>query len=100
MGSKESSPPRLSLENDKVVRDYDPETPPHDAELGQSGKREEGISQENPAETQGKPRSITGFRWFLLCFGLYASCLLYGLDTTVAADIQVCPFTRSVRAAN
>ncbi|MCJ1233888.1 hypothetical protein MMC14_001846 [Varicellaria rhodocarpa] len=33
-------------------------------------------------------RKITGFRWVLVCAGLYISCLMYGLDTTIAADVQ------------
>jgi MFS family permease len=33
-------------------------------------------------------RTITGFRWVLVCFGLYLSALMYGLDTTIVADIQ------------
>lgn len=33
-------------------------------------------------------RKITGLRWFLICASLYLSALMYGLDTTIAADIQ------------
>ncbi|KAH8589796.1 major facilitator superfamily domain-containing protein [Bisporella sp. PMI_857] len=33
-------------------------------------------------------RKITGVQWVLVCAGLYVSCLMYGLDTTIAADIQ------------
>lgn len=33
-------------------------------------------------------RKITGFRWFLICAALYLSALMYGLDTTIAADVQ------------
>jgi predicted MFS family arabinose efflux permease len=32
--------------------------------------------------------SITGFRWFLVCLAVFSANLLYGLDTTIAADIQ------------
>lgn len=28
-------------------------------------------------------------QWFLVCLALYVTCLIYGLDTTIAADIQV-----------
>jgi MFS family permease len=38
--------------------------------------------------TRDNVRKITGFRWFLLCSALYATALLYGLDTTIAADVQ------------
>ncbi|RYP61547.1 hypothetical protein DL769_007647 [Monosporascus sp. CRB-8-3] len=33
-------------------------------------------------------RKITGLKWVLVCAGLYVSALLYGLDTTIAADVQ------------
>jgi hypothetical protein len=33
-------------------------------------------------------REITGFRWVLICASLYLSSFMYGLDTTIAADVQ------------
>lgn len=33
-------------------------------------------------------RKITGVPWVLICAGLLISCLMYGLDTTIAADVQ------------
>ncbi|KAL3462712.1 major facilitator superfamily domain-containing protein [Aspergillus heterothallicus] len=33
-------------------------------------------------------RNITGVRWTLVCAALYLSALMYGLDTTIAADVQ------------
>jgi MFS family permease len=33
-------------------------------------------------------RTITGVKWFLICVSLYISAFLYGLDTTIAADVQ------------
>lgn len=43
-------------------------------------------------------RSIRGFRWFLICVAIFSANLLYGLDTTISADIQgaVCTLTPSV----
>lgn len=35
-----------------------------------------------------KKRSITGISWALVCLCILSSNLLYGLDTTIAADIQ------------
>lgn len=35
-----------------------------------------------------KGRQIRGLRWLVICTALYISCILYGLDTTVAADVQ------------
>ncbi|KAK3933736.1 major facilitator superfamily domain-containing protein [Diplogelasinospora grovesii] len=33
-------------------------------------------------------RPIHGIKWLLVCFSLYVSSFLYGLDTTIAADVQ------------
>lgn len=33
-------------------------------------------------------RPVTGWKWILVCIGLYCAIFLYGLDNTVAADIQ------------
>lgn len=33
-------------------------------------------------------RQIHGLRWLVICVALYISCILYGLDTTIAADVQ------------
>jgi MFS family permease len=37
-------------------------------------------------ESQG--REIYGIRWHLVCVSLYISALVFGLDTTIAADVQ------------
>ena len=33
-------------------------------------------------------RAVTGFRWVLVCIAIFSANVLYGLDTTIAADIQ------------
>lgn len=33
-------------------------------------------------------RTVTGIRWFLICVAIFSANILYGLDTTIAADIQ------------
>lgn len=33
-------------------------------------------------------RTIKGVKWFFICVSLYISAFLYGLDTTIAADVQ------------
>jgi MFS family permease len=33
-------------------------------------------------------RRIRGFRWLIICVAIYIACFLYGLDTTIAADVQ------------
>ncbi|MCJ1453492.1 hypothetical protein MMC28_003839 [Mycoblastus sanguinarius] len=51
-----------------------------------SNKEEKQISTTNgEAEPQ---RVVTGFRWFLVCVAIFSANVLYGLDTTIAADIQ------------
>ncbi|PON23436.1 hypothetical protein TGAM01_v207670 [Trichoderma gamsii] len=39
-------------------------------------------------ETTTESRSIHGFRWILINVALYVSIFIYGLDTTIAADVQ------------
>ena len=33
-------------------------------------------------------RAIHGFKWVIVCMSLYLAALIYGLDSTIAADIQ------------
>lgn len=33
-------------------------------------------------------RKIQGLPWVIICVSLYITCFLYGLDTTIAADVQ------------
>jgi MFS family permease len=40
------------------------------------------------SESEEKKRTIRGFRWVIVCVSLYVTCFLYGLDTTIAADVQ------------
>ena len=32
--------------------------------------------------------TVTGIPWLLVCVSLYISIFIYGLDTTIAADVQ------------
>ena len=41
-----------------------------------------------PGESGTKSREIRGIRWLVVCISLYITCFLYGLDTTIAADVQ------------
>ncbi|GAB1318029.1 Putative HC-toxin efflux carrier TOXA [Madurella fahalii] len=41
-----------------------------------------------PRDTAPGGRTIHGFKWFLVCAALLIIAFLYGLDTTIAADIQ------------
>ncbi|PKS12448.1 hypothetical protein jhhlp_000654 [Lomentospora prolificans] len=42
----------------------------------------------NDGDEQPVGRKITGLKWFLVCIAIFSANLLYGLDTTIAADIQ------------
>ncbi|KNG88843.1 hypothetical protein ANOM_002459 [Aspergillus nomiae NRRL 13137] len=37
---------------------------------------------------QESPRQVSGYKWFFVCVGFYLTTFLYGLDTTIAADVQ------------
>lgn len=52
---------------------------------------EKNFDDENHLSTQRKasPRNMGKFRWILTCSALYSATLLYGLDTTIVADVQV-----------
>ncbi|KAK0614929.1 major facilitator superfamily domain-containing protein [Bombardia bombarda] len=54
-----------------------------DNEKGLTADDDSASGSSSPAE-----RSITGIRWFLVCFGVLSANILYGLDTTIVADIQ------------
>ena len=41
------------------------------------------------AETEAPARNMGTFKWILVCSALYSATLLYGLDTTIVADVQV-----------
>lgn len=43
---------------------------------------------ESESETEDKVRTIRGLPWLIVCISLYVTCFLYGLDTTIAADVQ------------
>ncbi|KAI0176332.1 major facilitator superfamily domain-containing protein [Hypoxylon sp. FL1284] len=48
----------------------------------------EETSQEPNEEAKDKSRSIRGVPWLLICIAIYTTSFLYGLDTTIAADVQ------------
>jgi hypothetical protein len=33
-------------------------------------------------------RTVHGFKWLMVCVSIYIAALIYGLDSTIAADIQ------------
>ncbi|KAK2796117.1 hypothetical protein FQN52_000092 [Onygenales sp. PD_12] len=62
--------------------------------VGRDVDKEERAEQELPegpestTDSENKGRTIRGFRWLIICISIYLTCALYGLDTTIAADIQ------------
>lgn len=55
-------------------------------ETAAASKEETG--SDTPLDVADKGRTIRGFRWVVICISIYVTCALYGLDTTIAADIQ------------
>ena len=43
---------------------------------------------DEPAQEEPAQRQLHGFSWFLVVIATLSSCFLFGLDNTVAADIQ------------
>ncbi|KAK0724643.1 major facilitator superfamily domain-containing protein [Lasiosphaeris hirsuta] len=81
-GASNTATPAISTAPtiEKQGEESDPEK---GSEKGTSPSRS---SLESLAEAPA--RSITGLRWLLICLSLYISAFLYGLDTTIAADVQ------------
>lgn len=47
-----------------------------------------GDAPQNASALDDDVRKIKGFKWAVICVALYLSALMYGLDTTIAADVQ------------
>ncbi|KAK3376404.1 major facilitator superfamily domain-containing protein [Lasiosphaeria ovina] len=45
-------------------------------------------SGSRPAATGAEGRTVRGVKWVLILFAIYVIAFLYGLDTTIAADVQ------------
>ena len=46
------------------------------------------IAPETVSPPPEMTRAVRGWKWVLVCVGFYFSGFLYGLDNTIAADIQ------------
>ncbi|KAM0261987.1 hypothetical protein ACHAQJ_001993 [Trichoderma viride] len=46
------------------------------------------VQPEVPGDGPAPVVQQTGWRWWLICFGVYSTCLMYGLDTTIASVVQ------------
>lgn len=51
-------------------------------------KNEGQPSGPGTGEETERRRTVTGVRWILVCVAIFSANVLYGLDTTIAADIQ------------
>ncbi|KAJ5746444.1 hypothetical protein N7520_011626 [Penicillium odoratum] len=80
MPPNELEPAFLGLESpcEEHTIDQDPE----------KGVEQELPSDELPEDSGTQGREIRGIRWLVICVSLYITCFLYGLDTTIAADVQ------------
>jgi hypothetical protein len=61
--------------------------------FSESLKEPKPDSQISPGESldqleDSNTRTVHGVRWVLVCASLYFASLIYGLDSTIAADIQ------------
>lgn len=63
------------------------ETKQHHQEANSKTDEENGASSTD-AHALPEVRTIRGFKWVLCCVALFSANFLYGLDTTIAADIQ------------
>ncbi|QIW99712.1 hypothetical protein AMS68_005230 [Peltaster fructicola] len=59
-----------------------------DKSFNQASVQKEDLASLEPHILQTETRAVTGWRWVLVCLGLYCAVFLYGLDNTVAADLQ------------
>ncbi|KAE9367473.1 MFS general substrate transporter [Stipitochalara longipes BDJ] len=56
-------------------------------------RRSQNQHKDNKLQNEKDPdveqeRQVRGVRWILILIALYISCFLYGLDTTISADVQ------------
>lgn len=74
---------------EKVLDDSNSGIPYHASSETTSINEEERQRPTFNVEPGEEPkRELTGFRWFLVCVAIFSGNILYGLDTTIAADIQ------------
>ena len=65
--------PMSSIDQDKRTHAEDPSS---------------GSSTQEILAAKDHERTVTGIRWVLICAAVYSANMLYGLDTTIVADIQ------------
>ncbi|KAL9112376.1 MAG: hypothetical protein Q9187_007769 [Circinaria calcarea] len=93
MADTTTSTPISTLASQLDVEKFPNEIGPAEVCSAENGSAETGSSREekqlSTIHAEAEPRrEVTGFRWFLVCVAIFSSNVLYGLDTTIAADIQ------------
>ena len=54
-----------------------------------SAEKKSGDDNLIRTKPEASPRNMGNFRWVMICMALYSATILYGLDTTIVADVQV-----------
>ena len=84
-GIASSLPLESDLDVDKLANDAISTLNGVSTEIDLNTKEKNELTIAEETEPQ---RDVTGFRWFLVCVAIFSANILYGLDTTIAADIQ------------
>lgn len=80
--------PSSLLEIKQGLEEHFPEnTEPTPIQLNDPSDPEKA-EQASTSTSEHEARTIHGLKWVLLCASLYITAFLYGLDTTIAADVQ------------
>ncbi|KAJ8121559.1 hypothetical protein ONZ43_g2017 [Nemania bipapillata] len=88
MTSTMSSPAELN--SDLYTQHIAEKSPTTNSPPGESVTVDEDVSAtpEQDAEATPPIAKMSNLRWFSVCIGLYSTAFLYGLDSTIAADVQ------------
>jgi MFS family permease len=78
--------PYTSFASTMSTQSADPVQPPG-VQCASTKSEHEGNRLDDPTP-EVKGGQIHGLRWLAICVALYSSCFLYGLDTTIVADVQ------------
>ena len=86
-GSSEPPIAKQALEGEKTSASDNTSPNSHFLELPIATKDEDAAASADAHPTI-ETRKTMGFKWLIICVGVFSANLLYGLDTTIAADIQ------------
>ncbi|OJJ71062.1 hypothetical protein ASPBRDRAFT_196595 [Aspergillus brasiliensis CBS 101740] len=74
------------LEKSRVSKGTDLEN--NTSSLSSASVEKENMSSSTAEDSSPPKRTVTGLRWLLISVAIFSANMLYGLDTTIAADIQ------------